>query len=168
MTDIGVIEDATQLRRAFTLYPHGVMAVAAEVEGAPVGLAVSAFVSVSLDPPLILLCFDKASSTWPRLKDAPAIGVSVLAADHAWLGRQLASRSRDRFAGAAFDATEDGALLLEGSPARMACRIERVLDGGDHHMVLLRIDAYTLDPDVEPLVWYDSRFHGVGALPQRG
>ncbi|MET0672831.1 MAG: flavin reductase family protein [Microbacterium pygmaeum] len=164
MTDVGVIEDATQLRRAFTLYPHGVMAVATEVDGAPVGLAVSAFVSVSLDPPLILLCFDKASSTWPRLKDATAIGVSVLAADHAWLGRQLASRSRDRFAGASFEKTADGALLLDGSPARMACTIERVLDGGDHHMVLLRVQAYTLDSSIEPLVWHDSRFFGVSPL----
>lgn len=161
MTDIGVVDDATQLRRAFTLYPHGVMAVAAEVDGTPVGLAVSAFVSVSLDPPLILLCFDKASSTWPRLKDAPEIGVSVLAADHTWLGRQLASRSRDRFAGANFERTPAGALLLDGSPTRMACAIERVLDGGDHHMVLLRVGSYTLDPEIEPLIWHDSQFFGL-------
>jgi flavin reductase (DIM6/NTAB) family NADH-FMN oxidoreductase RutF len=155
------VADAVQLRRAFTLYPHGVMAVAAEIDGAPVGLAVSAFVSVSLDPPLVLLCFDKASSTWPKLKDVAALGVSVLAEDHAWLGRQLASRSRDRFAGAAFEPTDGGALLLEGAPTRMVCRIERVDDGGDHLMVLLRVLDYTMAPDVRPLVWHDSMFAGL-------
>lgn len=164
MTDIGVIDDTAQLRRAFTLYPHGVMAVAADVDGEPVGLAVSAFVSVSLDPPLVLLCFDKASSTWPRIKDVPQLGVSVLAADHGWLGRQLASRSRDRFAGASFVRTSEGALLLEESPARMACSIEKVLDGGDHHLVLLRVDSYTLDSEIAPLVWHDSKFFGVAPL----
>ncbi|WP_461476630.1 flavin reductase family protein [Microbacterium sp. HJ5] len=46
----------------------------------------------------------------------------------------------------------------------MACSIEWVLDGGDHHMVLLRIEAYTLDPSIEPPVWYDSGFFGVGTL----
>lgn len=164
MTDVGIIEDAVQLRRAFTLYPHGVMAVAAEVDGAPVGLAVSAFVSVSLDPPLVMLCFDKASSTWPKLKDVPALGVSVLAADHAWLGRQLASRSRDRFAGASFERTADGALLLDGSPTRMSCAIDRVDDGGDHVMVLLRVESFTIDPDVAPLIWHDSQFFGLAPL----
>lgn len=163
MSAVAVVEDTAQLRRAFTLYPHGVMAVAADIEGVPVGLAVSAFVSVSLDPPLILLCFDKASSTWPRLKDAPSIGVSVLAAEHAWLGRQLASRTRDRFDGASFTRTAAGALLLDGAPTRMSCIIERVLDGGDHHMVLLRVDQCAFQPDIEPLVWHDSRFREMGA-----
>ena len=57
------IEDPAELRRAFTLYPRGVMAVAALVDGEQVGLAVSAFVSVSLDPPLILICVDRESRT---------------------------------------------------------------------------------------------------------
>ncbi|WP_353808783.1 flavin reductase family protein [Agromyces sp. SYSU T00194] len=161
----GVVTDPVQLRRAFTLYPHGVMAVAAEVDGRPVGLAVSAFVSVSLEPPLVLLCFDKASSTWPHLRDLPSIGVSVLAAEHAWLGRQLASRSRDRFAGAEFERTDEGALLLAGAPTRMACSIEQVIDAGDHVMALMRVDHYTIDPDVAPLVWHDSTFMGVTPLP---
>lgn len=158
------LADTAQLRRAFTLYPHGVMAVAAEIDGAPVGLAVSAFVSVSLDPPLILLCFDKASSTWPRLQEAPGIGVSVLAQDHAWLGRQLASKSRDRFAGASFERAESGALLLDGSPTRMECTIESVLDGGDHLMVMLRVENYSIDPTILPLIWHDTQFFAVAPI----
>ncbi|GAA1695794.1 flavin reductase family protein [Microbacterium sediminicola] len=156
------LADAAALRRAFTLYPHGVMAVAAEVDGAPVGLAVSAFVSVSLEPPLVLLCFDKQSSTWPKLKDLDAIGVSVLARDHAWLAKQLASRSRDRFAGASFERVDSGALLLADTPTQMVCTIDQVLEGGDHLMVLMRVGECRVDADIEPLVWHDSRLLALG------
>lgn len=153
-----LVLDPAALRRAFTLYPRGVMAVASMIEGAPVGLAVSAFVSVSLEPPLMLICIDRASSTWPKLRDAPGIGVSVIAEDQAWLGRQLGSRRSDRFAGATFEERQSGALLLAGSAARFETAVERVDDGGDHLMVLLRVLHMEAQPEVAPLVWHDSKF----------
>ncbi|MBL7253312.1 flavin reductase family protein [Actinoplanes sp. LDG1-01] len=141
------------------------MAVAAQIDGAPVGLAVSAFVSVSLDPPLIALCIDAASRTWPALRGADTIGVSVLTEEHAWLGRQLASRSRDRFADAKFDETARGALLLDGAAARFECSQESELPGGDHLIALLRVESMTADPDRKPLLWHDSEFRAVAPLP---
>ncbi|GAA2635353.1 flavin reductase family protein [Paractinoplanes durhamensis] len=161
-------DDLAELRRAFTLYPRGVMAVAAQIDGAPVGLAVSAFVSVSLDPPLLALCIDAASRTWPVLSTADTIGVSVLTEEHAWLGRQLASRSRDRFAGATFDQTSRGALLLDGAAARFECRTETVVPGGDHLIVLLRVLSMAADPTRAPLIWHDSEFRAVAPLTPGG
>jgi flavin reductase (DIM6/NTAB) family NADH-FMN oxidoreductase RutF len=159
-----VTDDVAALRRAFTLYPRGVMAVAAQIDGAPVGLAVSAFVSVSLDPPLLALCIDGASRTWPVLRTADTIGVSVLTEEHAWLGRQLASRSRDRFAGAPFERTSRGALLLGGAAARFECRVESETPGGDHLVVMLRVLSMSADPERKPLIWHDSEFRAVAPL----
>ena len=160
------IEDPAELRRAFTLYPRGVMAVAALVDGEQVGLAVSAFVSVSLDPPLILICVDRESRTWPKLSQAAGIGVSVIAENQAWLGRQLASRRVDRFANATFDTRPSGAMLLHGSVTQLECTVENVSEGGDHLMVLLRVTGMWADPTVAPLVWHDSAFAGVRPLEQ--
>jgi flavin reductase (DIM6/NTAB) family NADH-FMN oxidoreductase RutF len=137
------------------------MAVAASVDGEPVGLAVSAFVSVSLDPPLLVLCMDAGSRTWPVLSTAPAIGVSVLAEDHEWLGRQLASRRGNRFEGAKFDETEDGALLLADAVARFECRPQTVYPGGDHLIVMLSVERMSASPDRKPLLWHDSKFRRV-------
>ncbi|GAA2514261.1 flavin reductase family protein [Winogradskya humida] len=153
-----------ELRKAFTLYPRGVMAVAAQIDGAPVGLAVSAFVSVSLDPPLLALCIDAGSRTWPVLSTAGTIGVSVLTEEHAWLGRQLASRTRDRFADAKFDETARGALLLTDAAARFECETESVSPGGDHLIVLLKVVSMDADPSRRPLVWHDSQFAAVTSL----
>jgi flavin reductase (DIM6/NTAB) family NADH-FMN oxidoreductase RutF len=158
------ITDPVELRRAFTLYPRGVMAVAAMVDGEQVGLAVSAFVSVSLEPPLILICIDRESRTWPRLSTAEGIGVSVLHENQAWLGRQLASRRTDRFAGTEFETRESGALLLHGSVAQLECTIDQVIEGGDHYMVLLKVTGMWGDPAAQPLVWHDSEFAGVRPL----
>ena len=165
-TLISGITDPAELRRAFTLYPRGVMAVASSVDGEPVGLAVSAFVSVSLDPPLILICVDKESRTWPRLANAGGIGVSVIAENQAWLGRQLASRRTDRFANAIFETRPSGAMLLEGSVSQLECTIETVHEGGDHIMVVLRVIDMGGDPSIAPLVWHDSTFTGVRPLAE--
>ncbi|PRY70526.1 flavin reductase (DIM6/NTAB) family NADH-FMN oxidoreductase RutF [Glaciihabitans tibetensis] len=161
---ISGIDDPGVLRRGFTLYPRGVMAVASLIDGEPVGLAVSAFVSVSLEPPLMLICIDAQSRTWPVLRTAGGIGVSVIAEDQAWLGRQLASRRTDRFAGTEFDASESGALLLAGSTARFDCTIESESVAGDHLMVLLRVTAMEGSPEVMPLLWHDSEFRRVHEL----
>jgi flavin reductase (DIM6/NTAB) family NADH-FMN oxidoreductase RutF len=166
VTPIAGIADTTDLRRAFTLYPRGVMAVAALVDGEQVGLAVSAFVSVSLDPPLILICIDRESRTWPKLSRAGSIGVSVMHENQAWLGRQLASRRVDRFAGASFDTRDAGAMLLHGSVTQLECTVEGVTDGGDHLMVLLRVIDMSADPSQVPLVWHDSGFAGVRPLAE--
>jgi flavin reductase (DIM6/NTAB) family NADH-FMN oxidoreductase RutF len=169
VTDTGVIrgiDNPTELRQAFTLYPRGVMAVSAYIDCVPVGFAVSAFVSVSLDPPLILICVDAASTTWPTLSTSPGIGVSVIAEDQAWLGRQLASRTRDRFSGASFERRDSGALLLDGAATKLECTIKSVMDGGDHLMVLLNVVDMWADPAVEPLVWHDSHFAGVRPLTE--
>jgi flavin reductase (DIM6/NTAB) family NADH-FMN oxidoreductase RutF len=81
---------AGALRRAFAMFPSGVTAVCATVEGRPVGLAASSFTSVSLDPPLVSVCIAHTSSTWPLLRAAGRVGVSVLAEGHASIARQLA------------------------------------------------------------------------------
>jgi hypothetical protein len=87
------------LREAFGYFPSGVIAIAAEVGGTRVGLAASTFVPVSLDPPLVSFCVQNSSETWPKLKDLPYLGISVLGEAHDDAARMLAAKTGDRFAG---------------------------------------------------------------------
>jgi flavin reductase (DIM6/NTAB) family NADH-FMN oxidoreductase RutF len=75
------------LRGAFAAFPSGVTAIAGMLDGHPVGMAASSFTSVSLEPPLVSVCMAHSSSTWPSLRRAPSIGVSVLAAGHGDIAR---------------------------------------------------------------------------------
>ncbi|MEV8516841.1 flavin reductase family protein [Dactylosporangium sp. NPDC051484] len=148
----------TDLRRVFGAFPSGVTAVAALVDGAPVGLAASSFTSVSLDPPLVSVCIARTSSTWPTLRRADRLGVSVLAAHQEHLGRQLSLRGGDRFSGVTWRATQGGEILLDGACAWLDCSIEREIPAGDHDIILLRVHALDADRSVPPLVFHQSAF----------
>jgi len=147
-----------ELRRVFGAFPSGVTAVAALLDGVPVGLAASSFTSVSLEPPLVSICIARTSNTWRALRHAGRLGVSVLADHQEHLGRQLSIRGGDRFAGVTWRATRNGEILLDGACAWLDCSIEREIPAGDHDIVLLRVHALDADRGVPPLVFHQSTF----------
>lgn len=151
--------DPALLRQTFSSFPSGVVAVCALIDGVPVGMAVSSFTSVSLDPPLVSVCVDSKSSTWPTLSRGHRIGVSVLAEDHGVACRQLAARSGDRFAGLDFDVTDGGAILLHRASAWFECSLTKQIAAGDHDIALLEVRAMSGGPQVRPLVFHGSEFH---------
>jgi flavin reductase (DIM6/NTAB) family NADH-FMN oxidoreductase RutF len=146
-----------ELRRVFAAYPTGVAAIAALIEGAPVGIAASSFVAVSLDPPLVSVCIARSSTTWPALSGTRRLGISFLGAHQELACRQLSARHGERFAELSWRATAEGAVLICGASAWLDCTIERHITAGDHHIVLLRV--HDLDAsDVPPLVFHGSTF----------
>jgi flavin reductase (DIM6/NTAB) family NADH-FMN oxidoreductase RutF len=151
--------DSSLLRRAFGCFPSGVVGVCALVDGAPVGIAASTFVPVSLDPPLVAICVQSSSTTWPTLEQSPRLGISFLGASHDSAALQLAAKSAEsRFAGLQYETTPDGALFIEGASAWLECAPHRVVEAGDHAIVLLRVSGLTFVPEVEPLVFHGSSF----------
>jgi flavin reductase (DIM6/NTAB) family NADH-FMN oxidoreductase RutF len=154
--------DSRELRTAYGHFPTGVVAVCAEVEGAPVGMAVSAFVPVSLDPPLVAICIQVSSSTWPLLRAAGGLGVSVLSRDQQYVAQQLSIKGGDRFAGLDYGTTPSGAILLEGAQLNFDCSLHSVTDGGDHDLALLRVSHVSDGRGAEdPMVFHASRFAGL-------
>jgi flavin reductase (DIM6/NTAB) family NADH-FMN oxidoreductase RutF len=153
-----VAADQQRLRQVFGAFPSGVAAVAALVEGAPVGIAASSFTTVSLDPPLVSFCIAHTSETWPLLRAAPRLGVSILSAQQQHAGRQLAGRSAHRFADVSWRATEDGAVVLERASGWFETSIEQQVRAGDHDIVVLRVHDLNADHDISPLVFHASQF----------
>ncbi len=154
--------DPHALRRAFGVFPTGVVAVAAEVDGVRTGLAASSFTSVSIDPPLVSFSVANTSRTWPDLRRAERLGLTVLADHHGEVCRRLAGPVGQRFEHVAATATDGGAVMLDDGLARFACSIYREVEAGDHTIVLLLLHAVDhagdLPTGVSPLVFHRSGF----------
>lgn len=163
------------LRETFSHFPQAVALIGAEVDGTPLGLVASTVTAgVSLDPPLISVAVQTTSSTWPLLRAAPALGVSLLGAHQSLLVRQLASKDRaSRFSGIDPVITTDGALTIPGSPAHLWTRLYNEVEAGDHTVALLEIldtnsregaDVRADDPpNTDALVFHRSEFKGMTA-----
>jgi flavin reductase (DIM6/NTAB) family NADH-FMN oxidoreductase RutF len=155
--------DPALLRAAFGVFPSGVVAVAAEVDGVLTGLAASSFTSVSLDPPLVSFSVANTSKTWPDLRRAAHLGLTVLADHHDETCRQLAGPVEHRFDGVAVTATEQGAVTLDEGLARFDCTVHREVEAGDHTIVLLRLHAVEHTDGSHPLVFHRSGFGRLSA-----
>jgi len=150
--------DPSALRRAFGAFPTGVVAVAAEVDGARVGMAASSFTSVSLEPALVSFSIANTSATWRALRRAPRLGLSVLADHHDQVCRQLAGPASSRFDGLSLHCTAEGAVLIEDAVATFDCSIDREVGAGDHTVVLLQLHAVCDHGAASPLVFHRSGF----------
>ncbi|MFV8318220.1 flavin reductase family protein [Mycobacterium sp. 23] len=152
----------TSLREAFGHFPSGVIAIAAEVNGVREGLAASTFVPVSLEPPLVSFCVQNTSSTWPKLKGAPMLGISVLGESHDAAARTLAAKTGDRFAGLETESRDSGAVFIKGTALWLESAIEQLIPAGDHTIVVLRVSEVTVDAEVAPIVFHRSVFRRLG------
>lgn len=157
-------QDSEQLRPVFGCFPSGVVAIAAQVEGEPVGMVASTFTSVSMDPALVSICMQNTSGTWPRLRDCPTLGLSLLAEGHDTACISLSSKHGDRFAGVEWDVSGAGSVFLNGSVAWLDCRLHVEVPAGDHLIVLFEIVGLRADPTLSPLVYHGSRFHRLASL----
>lgn len=156
--------DHADLRATFACFPTGVVAVCAQTGAHPVGMSAASFTSVSLTPPLVSVCIAESSSTWPLLRGAPSLGLSVLAADQDAACRRLAGPSADRFTGLRFQRRDNGAVVLDGAAAWLECVLEEQVEAGDHWLVLLRVVAHGAAAGVPPLVFHASRFQRLATL----
>lgn len=162
MIDVRDRPDSATLRQALGCFPSGVTAVCGLRDGAPVGMAANSFSSVSLEPPLVSVCFSHTSETWPLLRDGQEIGISVLSEDQERACRALSAKGGDRFAGVRWTA-RDGAVLIEGATLQLDCRLADELPAGDHVIAVLRVRGLRASPHVRPLVFHGSMFRRLAA-----
>lgn len=153
----------TTLREAFGHFPSGVIAIAAEIDRTRIGLVASTFVPVSLDPPLVSFCVQNTSETWPKLVNLPYLGISVLGEAHDEAARTLAAKTGDRFAGLETVSRDSGAVFVKGTSVWLESAVEQMVPAGDHTIVILRVSAITVHPDVPPIVFHRSTFRRLGA-----
>ncbi|MEU0674876.1 flavin reductase family protein [Streptomyces sp. NPDC006172] len=155
--------DQGEFRRVLGTFATGVTIITAPAgpdEDTPAGFACQSFTSLSLDPPLVAFMVGRTSTTWPRIARAGVFCVNVLSADQAGLCRAFAVSGADKFAGITHDpAPTTGSPRLTGAPAWIDCTIHAVHPGGDHLIVVGRVNALgATETDDPPLLFHGGRF----------
>jgi len=146
--------DATVFRHALGRFPSGVTVVTVRGDdGRDYGMTVSAFASVSLDPPLVLVCIGDDATIAGAVATAGHFAVSVLAEDQEAAARRFADSEADRFAGTAVSRGVTGMALIDGAVARLECVIVARHRGGDHTIVVGEVLAAAAVEDGRPLVY---------------
>ncbi len=152
--------DARSFRDVMGRFPTGVTVVTTRnAEGDPVGLTVNSFTSVSLEPPLVLVCIDRGASVHDALTGAAGFAVSVLAADQAEMARRFAQRpSHRRFDDVELDETPGGYPVLPGAVAWLECAVHQTVPAGDHTILLGRVEAMAEGAAAGPLLFERGSF----------
>jgi 3-hydroxy-9,10-secoandrosta-1,3,5(10)-triene-9,17-dione monooxygenase reductase component len=155
--------EPVEFRDVMGRFASGVTVVTTRTSGGqPVGFTASAVASLSLDPVLLLVCVGRTGETLAHLEAAGAFAVNILAADQEDVALRFAGSSREnRFQGLDLEEAGTAAPILDGVLAWLDCTVHDVLDGGDHAIVVGRVQGCRAG-EGEPLVYYRGR---LGALP---
>ncbi|OUM45647.1 flavin reductase family protein [Arthrobacter sedimenti] len=148
---------AVRLRHSFAAYPTGMALIAAEVDGDDEAMLANSFTSVSLDPPLVSMAFTYTSTTWPRLRQAQELGITVLGESNAALVAQLSISGPDRLDGIALDHATAQARTLPEAAATFVVRPYQHIPAGDHELVLFEVIEHQRDDHAAPLTYYNRR-----------
>ena len=146
--------DNAKFRQVLGHFPTGVVVVTAMHEGAPVGLAIGSFTSVSLDPPLVGFLPDKSSSSWPKIQAAGAFCVNMLGEDQEDVCRIFATKNADKFATIGWKPGRTGAPIINDVTAHIECELGEVIEAGDHYIVLGKVIDLEVNHQGGPLVFY--------------
>lgn len=148
-------------RDALARWASGVTIVTARDEDGPVGMTAASFSSLSLDPPLVLVCVARSAEAHDGLVGAEGFAIHILGSRQEELSVLFAQAGNDKFEGLGEERGPFGAPLLPFGLARLCCAHEAGLDGGDHTILVGRVLSTELAGD-EPLVYWDRRYHILG------
>jgi flavin reductase (DIM6/NTAB) family NADH-FMN oxidoreductase RutF len=154
--------DSARFRHVLGHFPTGVTIITAAPRGVPVGLTIGSFTSVSLDPPLVGFLPGKASTTWPGIEEAGAFCVNVLGREQGDLCWSFARETDDKFVDVAWTPSPvTGSPVLEGIVSWIDCRIDRVVDAGDHWFVVGLVEELGVVADErDPLLFFRGKLGG--------
>ena len=157
-----MVDDA-QFKLAMSHFASGVTIVTTEHEGKPYGLTVASFASLSLHPPLVIVCIEKSVKSHDAFVASRKFGVSILSSEQSDVSNRFASKKLDdKFAGAVTRRGELGVPLIEGALCTIECRVRDQLPGGDHSIFIGEvIDVRAREG--APLVYFRSGYHNLNA-----
>ena len=136
--------EAAHFRKVLGRYPTGVIVVTTQHEGELHGMAFNSFISVSLDPPLVAFCPARTSSTWPLIRPPGRFVLNILDHESEEVSRRFSARDIDRFEGVSHFPAPSGMPVLAAAIGWLDCTLEAEHDGGDHTIVVARVEALRL------------------------
>lgn len=154
--------DPRALRNAFGAFATGVTVLTARQEdGTPRGFTANSFSSVSLDPPLLLVCLAKTAHSCSTFMTSEHFAVNVLSEDQKAISGLFASRAPDKFDQCEWRSGAGGVPLVDGALAQFACARERLVDAGDHIILVGRVIDFATN-DGSPLGYFRGNYFSIG------
>lgn len=153
--------DSSAFREALGHFASGVTVVTMAANGKSSGLTVSAFSSLSLHPPYILVCIDKRSSTLELVRASHVFVVHILALEQMDLSNHFASKIEDKLANIPHHTGSLGAPILENTLAYLECRMIQEIDAGDHYIYIGEVENSSVNPDKAPLLYFHGQYHSL-------
>lgn len=154
--------DPKALRNAFGAFATGVTVITTrQPDGTPRGFTANSFTSVSLDPPLLLVCLAKTAHSADVFREAPHFAVNILAEDQKAVSGLFASRAPDKFAQCAWTSGPAEMPLIDGSLATFTCANHQLVDAGDHLILIGRIEAFSTS-EGQPLGYFRGNYFSIG------
>ncbi|WP_017570998.1 flavin reductase family protein [Nocardiopsis halotolerans] len=159
--------DSTEFRDAMARLPTAVSIVTTcDEEGRDHGFTAGSVASVSIDPPLVLVCLARNADCHPAFASSSRWAVSVTSYEHTGLARRFATKGADKFAEGRFRRTDSGVLVLEGARLALECQVLDRYPGGDHDILVGRVVRTHTDSG-DALVFVDRSFTTTAALAPR-
>jgi flavin reductase (DIM6/NTAB) family NADH-FMN oxidoreductase RutF len=160
--------DPASFRKALGQFASGVTVVTTRGrDGRPLGLTVSAFCSVSLHPPLVLVCIDHRSDANAGMRESGLFAVNVLAEDQEAVSRRFAATGRGKLEGFPFAEGRQGLPLVPGALAHVECRVRSFHDEGDHAVWVGEVRSLW-SRSGRPLVYHAGSYRVLDAIPRSG
>ncbi len=151
--------DSREIRDIFGHFATGVTVVTTrDGAGSPFGLTVNAFTSLSLNPPLVVVCIDKAAQCYSCFEESKVFAVNVLSEDQEELSRRFATKGIEKFGEIKWHRGENNVPLLDGSIGTIECKIVNSYEGGDHTIYLGEIVSANASED-RPLLFFKGKYH---------
>ncbi|MFJ6901997.1 flavin reductase family protein [Streptomyces hokutonensis] len=151
--------DQHEFRTTMGNFASGLTVVAGlDLTGRPTGLTCQSFSSLSVEPPLVLVCIGLGSTSWPLIEPTGRFGISILAEEQQDVCAALGRRSEDKFASIPWRAGESGSVYIEGALATIDCRIAAIHEAGDHRVVIGRVMDLEVREDGAPLLFYRGSY----------
>lgn len=156
--------DAKELRNVMGHFATGVTVVTTkDSNGQNFGITANAFTSVSLDPPLVLVCIDKNAQCYPCFEESGIFAVNILNQQQQEISRRFATKGIDKFEGLSWRSGSSGAPLIDGAVGYVECRIVERFEGGDHMIYLAEVICGTVTSG-EPLLFFRAKYHRLGGV----
>ena len=131
-------------------------------DGKPVGLTVNAFTSLSLDPPLVLFCLDNRTASIDSFVKGNGFALNMLGEDQQDLSVNFSTKKEDRFAGTEYEFWDTGVPILKGCLANLECIIDAVHEGGDHQIIVGRVERLSQTEIGKPLLYFNGNYARLG------
>ena len=132
---------------------------------AATGLIVTSAISLSAEPPLLLACINRSSSSWPVLKESGKFGWSSLGAAHQSVAERFSGfggvKGAARYEGAVWETAIAGVQLLVGAPTAFACTVEEMIDRASHSILIGRVNVIRTTADAGALIYWNGAFQSL-------